>query len=211
MLDLIDITPLKKQPKWVVGFSDITALHSHLMQLGSVASLHATMPIVFHSNTSAAILSLQHALFGNPLQYHFVSHPLNREGIGEGIVVGGNLSVWYSLMGSRSMVNTAGKILLLEDLDEYLYHTDRMMLNLKRAGHLANLAGLIIGGFTDMNDNNIPFGKTAYEIIAEHTADYDYPIAFQFPAGHWADNRAVFMGRKARLTVNGDGVEFGYS
>ncbi len=126
-------------------------------------------------------------------------------------MVGGNLSILYSILGSRSDVDTSGKILFLEDLDEYLYHIDRMMMNLKRNGKLANLAALMVGGMNDMNDNAIPFGKTAEEIIREAVEEYDYPVCFNFPAGHLEDNRALILGKKATLRITENGSQFQYN
>jgi muramoyltetrapeptide carboxypeptidase len=140
-------------------------------------------------------------LFGEKTHFDIPTHPLNRAGSDKGILIGGNLSILYSITGTKSGMNTVGKLLFLEDLDEYLYHIDRMMLNLKRSGKLSELAGLVVGGFTQMHDNEIPFGKNAYEIIAEHVQEYDYPVCFDFPAGHISDNRALVMGRKYTLEV----------
>ncbi len=208
MVDKLNFMGFKKDPKWIIGYSDITVLHSHIVQNLAVQTLHATMPINFKKNTPEALESLRKGLFGEPLSYSFAPHFLNKKGTAKGILVGGNLSVLYSLLGSASDVDTEGKVLFLEDLDEYLYHIDRMMVNLKRAGKLANLAGLLVGGMSDMNDNTIPFGKTVLEIIAEHTADYTYPVAYGFPAGHFDDNRALVMGQEMSLEVGEDGVVF---
>ena len=155
----------------------------------------------FASNTKESLESLKKALFGEGLIYEFDAHQKNRNGILEGEIVGGNLSIIYSLMGTNSQINTKDKILFIEDLDEYLYHVDRMMMNLKRAGMLDGLAGLIVGGMSDMNDNTIPYGKTAIEIITDAIKGYDYPVCFNFPAGHIDDNRALIMGRKATVNV----------
>ena len=160
IIDNINFSSLRKSPKWIVGFSDVTVLHSHLNNLG-LATLHATMPINFATNTDTAIESLKNVLFGNEKDIECNAHPFNKYGKVEADIVGGNLSILYSLLGSESDVNTDGKILLIEDLDEYLYHIDRMMMNLKRNGKLDNLKGMIVGGMSDMNDNDIPFGKTA--------------------------------------------------
>ncbi|MFK7903848.1 MAG: LD-carboxypeptidase [Chitinophagales bacterium] len=201
MIDGIDFGFLEAHPKWIVGYSDVTALHSHIHTHYDTATLHATMPISFPSNSVEALESLRKALFGETLVHSFEAHPMNRNGIGEGQLIGGNLSILYSLMASPSDIDTAGKILFLEDLDEYLYHIDRMIVNLKRSGKLKGLRGLVIGGMTEMSDNTTPFGKTALDIIQEHTAEYDYPVAYGFPAGHLDDNRALVMGAKARLEV----------
>jgi muramoyltetrapeptide carboxypeptidase len=135
------------------------------------------------------------------LNYRLPVNDLCREGSTEGLLVGGNLSILYSLAGTASDIDTEGKILFLEDLDEYLYHVDRMMINMKRSGKLANLAGLIIGGMTDMRDNEVPFGKSAWQIIAEAVEEYSYPVYFDFPAGHQKDNRALILGRRVKFEV----------
>ncbi len=202
MIDHLDFSTFEKQPKWVVGFSDVTALHSHIHQNHHIQTLHATMPIVYPKVLQSCLDNIHHFLTGSALRYRFPHHPLNRKGIAKGALIGGNLSLIYSLVASASDIDTKGKILFLEDLDEYLYHIDRMMINLRRSGKLANLAGLVIGGMTDMHDNDTPFGKNALEIIAEHTAAYDYPVAFQFPAGHLIDNQPMIFGRTVTLRVN---------
>jgi len=205
IIDKVDFSHLIKNPKWIIGYSDVTVLHSHLHQLG-ITSLHATMPINFEKNTPKALESLKSALFGLGDLTEINHHHFNRFGKVEGEIVGGNLSILYSLLGSGSDINTDGKILFIEDLDEYLYHVDRMMMNLKRNGKLNNLKALIIGGMSDMNDNTIPFGKTAEEIILEYIKEFDFPVCFNFPAGHLDDNRCVRFGVKSVLEVNKNGV-----
>lgn len=206
LIDEIDFSDFKKQPKWIVGYSDVTVLHNHINQHFGIATLHATMPINFKTNTTAALQSLKDALFGNTLNYQCAPHAYNRLGEAKGELVGGNLSILYSLTGTTSQINTEGKILFLEDLDEYLYHIDRMMQNLKRAGMLHGLKGLLIGGMTDMNDNTIPYGHSAIDIIKSTVADYDFPVAFGFPAGHLADNRTLIMGEEVVLKVEEGGT-----
>ena len=201
IMDDLDFRAFMDKPKWIVGFSDITYIHTQLGCNIGVESLHAIMPITFPVNTAEAIQSLKGALFGETLEYTFPAHELNRNGYMQGEIVGGNLSILYSNLGTKTILDTNKKILLLEDLDEYLYHIDRMMMAMKRAGKLQNLAGLVVGGLSDMKDNTIPFGKTAEEIIAEHVAEYDYPVCFNFPCGHISDNRAVFMGKQAKVEV----------
>ena len=205
IIDAINFTNLKKNSKWIVGYSDVTVLHSHLNNLG-IASLHATMPINFESNTNESLVSLKNALFGNLNNVECKAHPLNKFGKIEGDIVGGNLSILYSLLGSQSAIDTTGKILFIEDLDEYLYHIDRMMMNLKRNGIFGNLKGLIIGGMSDMNDNSIPFGKTAEQIILDYTKGYDFPICFGFPVGHLTDNRCLILGINSILEICENGV-----
>ena len=205
IIDNIDFSKLKNNPKWIVGYSDVTVLHSHLNKLG-IASLHATMPINFKTNAKESLASLKNGLFGNENNILCRHHPFNKFGKVEAEVVGGNLSILYSLLGSNSDVDTDGKILFIEDLDEYLYHIDRMMMNLKRNGKLKNLKALIIGGMSDMNDNTIPFGKTAEEIILEYIKEFDFPVCFNFPAGHLDDNRTLVFGKECTLEINENGV-----
>jgi muramoyltetrapeptide carboxypeptidase len=143
-------------------------------------------------------------LFGEPVKYEFASRHLGREGNTRGIVVGGNLSLLYALSGTPDELDTTGKILFIEDLDEYLYHIDRMMLNLKRGGKLKNLAGLVVGGFTEIKDNMVPFGKTAEEIIYDAVKEYNFPVCFDFPAGHVDRNLALYFGKEAILSVEKD-------
>lgn len=207
IIDQIDFSKIIKNPKWIIGYSDVTVLHSHLNTLG-IATMHATMPVNFLTNTKQALESLKNTLFGKTSILECDTHPFNRLGIAEGEIVGGNLSILYSLLGSNSDINTAGKILFIEDLDEYLYHIDRMMTNLKRNGKLDNLQGMIVGGMNDMNDNEIPFGKSAEQIILDYTKDYGFPICFGFPAGHLDDNRAILLGTKSKVEITAKKVIF---
>lgn len=200
IVDQLDFSKFSKHPKWIIGFSDITILHAHIHTQFGIETLHATMAAGLEDKTSTE--TLRKALFGEAIAYELRSHPLSRFGSAEGIVIGGNLAILCSLIGSKSDIDTAGKILFIEDIGEYLYRLDRMMLQLKRAGKLENLVGLIVGGMTDMLDNKDPFGKTAYEIIAETVKEYDYPVCFDFPAGHQEDNRSLIFGRKAILSIN---------
>ena len=208
MVDGLNFESFIKRPKWVAGFSDVTVLHSHLHNL-KVCSLHSTMPISFSDNSHEAINSLKTALFGKTNDLTFDKHPLNINGRCQGQIVGGNLSVLYSLIGSSSEINTKNKILFLEDLDEYLYHIDRMMVNLKRSGKLKHLSGLVIGGMTQMNDNAIPYGKDVKSIIRDTVYDYNIPLCFDFPAGHIKHNLAIQLGRHVSLNVD-ETVELRY-
>lgn len=200
IIDALDFAAFLNNPKWVLGFSDVTALHSHLHNLG-VHTIHGLMPITVESSTSQAITSLKNCLFGNDVGYTLSCNNSNKYGNAEGVLVGGNLSMLYSLLGSVSSIKTDGKILFIEDLDEYLYHVDRMMMNLKRNGYFNNLKGLIVGGMTKMNDNTVPFGKTAAEIILDTIKEFDFPVCFNFPAGHFKDNRAMEFGRAVKFSV----------
>lgn len=205
IIDIIDFSCLNINHKWIIGYSDITVLHSHLNQLGLV-SLHATMPINFSQNTTKSLDSLHNSLFGIENIIVSPSNKFNQFGKIEAGIVGGNLSILYSLLGSNSDLNTDHKILFLEDLDEYLYHIDRMLINMKRNNKFNNLKGLIVGGMSDMNDNDIPFGKSVEEIILEHLNDYNIPICFGFPSGHLDDNRSIKLGVSSVLDVSENGV-----
>ncbi len=210
IIDQLDFYKFVKYPKWIVGYSDVTVLHSHLHKIG-FKTIHATMPVSIPDNTAFAKASLRDALFGKTtaIQYQD-THALHRKGSAKGILIGGNLSILYSLCGSSSAVQTEGKILFIEDLDEYLYHIDRMILNLKRNGMLDHLSGLIVGGMTKMHDNRIPFGKTAEEIVMDAVHECDFPIAFNFPAGHLDDNSALVMGATIELMVDKEKTVFTY-
>ena len=201
IIDSIDFSNLVYNPKWIVGYSDITVLHSHLNNLG-IASLHATMPINFSNNTIGTLNSLKKFLFESSSLIDIKPHRFNTIGETTAEIVGGNLSVLYSLIGSKSDINTKGKILFIEDIDEYLYHIDRMMMNLKRNEKFDKLSGLIVGGMSDMNDNKLSFGKTAEEIIFEHLKDYNFPICFDFPAGHLDDNNTIVFGVKSWIKIS---------
>ncbi len=206
IIDQIDFKRFIKNPKWLIGFSDITVIHSHIHKNCDVETMHAPMSLNIPKLTEQCLGVLKATLFGERLSYSSSKQQaslekLNRKGKATGILVGGNLSLIYALAGTPSDIDTTGKILFLEDLDEYLYHIDRMMMNLKRSGKLSNLAGLIIGGMADMKDNEIPFGKTAEEIIAEAVAGYNYPVVYGFPAGHIQNNFPLIFGREATLNV----------
>ena len=207
IIDKLDFTKFLQHPKWIVGFSDGTILHGKLNRLG-VPSLHAAMPFYFANKTPKAKQSLYDALTGKPLQYAFSSDPLNRCGEAEAEVVGGNLSVLIGMMGSETFPETDGKILFIEEVDEYIYHIDRMMHCLKRAGKLDHLKGLIVGGLTQIKDNTHPFGMTAEQVIAEAVSEYNYPVCFGFPAGHWDDNKALYLGLSSRLIVTKEKVVY---
>ena len=201
VVDYIDWHSFKTNPKLLIGFSDITVFHSHVHQCYNTPTLHAAMPITFPQNTDGALKNLRDILFGENVSYKFKGHSFNKNGKVKAAIVGGNLSILYSLLGSKSQLDTAGKILFLEDIDEYLYHIDRMMQALKRAGMLENLSGLMIGGMNEMNDNTIPFGKTAEEIIRDVVSEYTYPVAFNIPSGHINENLPLLFGEKASFTV----------
>ena len=200
MIDLLDFTKFKQAPKWIVGFSDVTVLHSHLNTMG-YQSIHGIMPVSSKASEEAKE-TLRKALFGEHLEYTVPCENMNRFGTAKGELVGGNLSILYSLFGSPSAIDCSDKILFIEDLDEYLYHIDRMMMNLKRNGCLESLKGIIVGGMTKMKDNDIPWGKDALEIIDDVTKNYNIPVIYNFPAGHMADNRALIFGKQVSMEVN---------
>jgi muramoyltetrapeptide carboxypeptidase len=209
IIDQLDWTRFKQKPKWVIGFSDITILHSHIHRHCQVASVHSKMTNSFPDDWNKAlpiqvetILSLRDALQGQKMQYTAVPHPQNRTGSGEGVLVGGNLKLLESMAGTPSDINTAGKILFVEDTGEYLYSLDRMFWNLKRTGKLDKLAALIVGGFSvKPDDEGEEFGRTLQEIVLEKIKDYKYPVCFDFPVGHQRANYAFKCGVVHRLSV----------
>ncbi len=207
IIDQLDFRKFRKKPKWIVGYSDITVLHSHINKHFETETLHAPMPFGFNKNTKTSLQNLYSALFGEKLHYQFQTIHLNKPGKAKGKIAGGNLSVLYSLSGSVSDIDTDGKILFIEDLDEYLYHIDRMMMQLKRSGKLKNLKALLVGSFTEMRDNIVPFGKTAYEIIAGHVSAYNYPVAYNVNAGHIDDNNPLIFGRKIKVDISENNCE----
>ena len=206
IIDSIDWKRFSRDPKWLIGFSDITVIHSHVHRHLEMETLHAPMAFNIPKLSPSCLAVIKKTFFGERLSYSSsrqqpFAEKLNRKGKARGQLTGGNLSILYSTTGSVSDIDTTGKVLFLEDLDEYLYHIDRMMMNLKRSGKLQNLAGLVVGGMNDMRDNEIPFGRTAEEIIAEAVAEYSYPILFGFPAGHIPNNFPLIMGRDVSLNV----------
>ncbi len=213
IIDLLDFNQFIKHPKWIVGFSDITVFHSHLLSNFGIESIHAKMPLNFPYNGigDQSVKLLFAAARGENLKYEIAAHPLNRVGNTEARIVGGNLAIICSLSGSRSDVDTDGKILFFEDVGENLYRLDRMMWTLKRAGKLSNLAGLVVGGLTDMEDNEVKFGQSAEEIIAEAVSDFDYPVCFNFPAGHQMENYPLIIGRAINLEVSKENTKIEFN
>ncbi len=212
IIDKIDWSVMKENPKWLIGFSDVTVTHSHVYQHMGIETIHAPMAFNLSKVTNEVKQKLNDILTGAPLKYEIgenIFSDINRTGEAEGELVGGNLSILYSMLGSSSSIDTNGKILFLEDIDEYLYHIDRMMMSLKRAGKLYKLAGLVVGAMSDMRDNKVRFNKTAEEIISEAVQEYSYPVLYGFPSGHIRNNMPLVIGRKVRLSVGtGSGIEF---
>jgi muramoyltetrapeptide carboxypeptidase len=201
IIDKLDFTKFAKHPKWIVGFSDVTVLHAKMQQLG-YQSIHGIMSKNFESDKREPMETLYEALTNPSFRLEREHSPLvnkssnnvNSQMITGNMVVGGNLSVLYSMLGSDLFPDTDGKILFIEDVDEYLYHIDRMMMALKRAGKLAHLKALLVGAFNDMHESSIPLGMTAKEIIYEKVKEYGYPVIWDYPAGHVEDNRAIVFG-----------------
>jgi len=215
IIDKLNFARFKEKPKWIIGFSDITALLGHLEKNYHVASIHSKMCNSFPDDFTIAepvvqdtILSIKRVLTGTSMKYSAIPQEQNRTGIGAGILVGGNLSIIVSMIGTKSEINTDGKILFLEETSEYMYSLDRMLMTMKRAGKLEKLKGLIIGGFRiKPDDPGEEFGRTLYDIVYEKVSGYTYPVCFGFPVGHQKDNYALKHGMKHMLTVRKDGVE----
>lgn len=209
IIDTVSFKGMVKYPKWFIGYSDVTVIHNRLHLL-KIASLHATMAFQFPKHAEAT-QSLKNALFGKKLSYQLKPNSFNRTGNAEGIIIGGNLSLLFAVSGSADDISTKGKILFLEDLDEQLYHLDRMMLQLKRSGKLKQLKGLVVGGMSEMKDNAVPYGNTPEQIILDAVKDYNYPVCFEFPAGHIEDNRALYLGKKVKMNVSSKKVSLKYT
>lgn len=205
ILDALDFTRFRAQPKWICGYSDITALHLHIHAAFRIATLHSVMCSGITPSTSADpyVESLHRALAGDVLDYRFASHPLDRPGVAEGELIGGNLSLLANISGTVSQPDTTGKILFVEDVGEYRYAVDRMMLNLRRAGWLKGLAGLVVGSFTAQQETDTPFGQSDQELILDKVIEEDFPVAFGFPVGHSPRNYALKEGLRYRLVVDG--------
>ena len=203
IIEQLDFKAFKKYPKWIIGFSDITILHSHIYSNYKIATLHAPMAGAFNDggDTGEYILSLKNAVEGKKIKYECALHEFNKKGEAIGELVGGNLALLAHCVGTSSDIKTKGRILFIEDIAEYLYNVDRMFYQLKRSGKLDKLAGLIIGGFTDMKDTEQPFGKTVYEIINEIVSEYDYPVCYDFPVSHGKENMALKIGSGYKLKV----------
>lgn len=209
IVDEIDWTPLLKNPKWIIGFSDITVFHLQLQSMG-IQSIHGQMPSTIPDGTTSGLESLRKALFGEQLAYKIPSHPKNKMGDAKGELIGGNLSLLVASLGSVSDVNYSGKILFIEEIGEYHYTIDRMMRTLDRAGKFKNLAGLVIGGFTSIKENDISFGYSIHEIIEALVKQYDFPVCYDFPAGHIPDNHALIFGREIVLKIDKTGVNINF-
>lgn len=203
ILDQLDYTKFRNKPKWVIGYSDITALHNQLNVEG-FESMHAMMAVSVTEDLSTikeTVQSFKDALFGNSLAYTLESSVYNKEGTATGELVGGNLSLLYSMLGSKTNIDVSGKILFIEEIGEYAYSVDRMLQSLKRAGFFNNCKGVIVGDFSKVRNNTTPWGSSMEQLILDALSDYDFPIAFEMPAGHEDDNRALILGRPIELSV----------
>lgn len=201
IIDRLNFTKFKKNPKWVIGFSDITVLHAHLYTKIKTASLHAPMAAAFNEGENEFIKSLHKAITGKKAKYSCDAHDFNKQGSVTAELVGGNLSLLAHIIGTPSDINTKNKILFIEDIGEQIYNTDRLLYQLKRSGKMESLAGLIAGGFTDMKDTDRPFGKTVHEVIQDIVSDYNYPVAFGFPVSHGKENYALKVGVNYTLKI----------
>jgi len=206
IIEKIRFKEFRKDPKWIIGFSDVTVLHSHIYSNYKIASLHAPMAAAFNEGENEYVQSIRWALTGSKGDYRAQPHPFNRTGKVTGELVGGNLALLAHLVGTSSDIKTKNRILFIEDVGEYLYNVDRMLYQLKRNGKLEKLAGLIIGGFTDNKDTERPFGITVNEIIRDILSEYDYPISFGFPVSHERENYALKIGVSYKLTVADESV-----
>ncbi|RYD59295.1 MAG: LD-carboxypeptidase [Sphingobacteriales bacterium] len=209
IIDRLDFAAFTKKPKWICGFSDITVLHSHIHVLLQTPTMHSPMCGAFKPDTvnSDHIKNFYAALTGESLYYHAPASPYNKLGAAEGLLVGGNLAILAHLTGSVSDIDTSGKILFIEDIGEHLYNIDRLMLNLKRAGKLIKIKGLVVGGLTDMQDTERPFGQEIEDIILDKVKEYDYPVCFGFPVGHDDINYTLCLGRQHKLIVTAQGTQ----
>ena len=207
IIDRLDFRKFRKDPKWLIGFSDITVIHSHVFSRFNIATLHAPMANAFNEEgyKSPYVRSLHDALIGKKASYKKAKHPFDRKGKATGVLVGGNLALLAHLCGTRSDIDTRGRILFLEDVGEYLYNVDRMMYQLKRSGKFDGLAGLVLGGFTDMKDTSQPFGQDVWELLLDIVAEYEFPVCFDFPVSHDKRNYALKVGGTYTLDVGARG------
>ena len=206
ILDKLDYTKFKKHPKWVIGYSDITALHNQIHNEG-YQSIHALMCVSLTQDLDdikETLATFKSTIFGNPVNYTLVGSGYNRVGETNGLLVGGNLSVLHTMLGSETSLDMSGKILFIEDIGEYKYHIDRMLQSLKRAGYFENCKGVIVGDVSKVRKNTTLWGKSIEQLVLDALADYDFPIAFNMPAGHEKDNRAMVLGMKVELKVEKD-------
>lgn len=203
ILDKLDYTKFREQPKWIIGYSDITALHSQVHNLG-VESLHAMMCTSLADDLNdikETVSTFKSAVFGKPMSYELEASNYNKTGNASGLLVGGNLTILHTMLGSNTSLNMDDKILFIEEIGEYAYHIDRMLQSLKRAGYFENCKGVIIGNMSKVKKNTTPWGKPVEQLILDALSDYNFPIVFNMPAGHEKDNRALILGRAVEIKV----------
>lgn len=208
IIDSLDFTKFKANPKLIVGFSDVTVFHNHIHSNFELPTVHGTMPLNFETNSKESLQSLVDVMNGHKIKYTIESNLNNKTGQVKAEVVGGNLAIIYGLIGTNSDIDLTNKILFIEDVGEYIYAIDRMMWALQKSGKLNKLAGLIVGGMSIINDTDVPFGKTVEGVILERIEKLSIPVCFDFPAGHISDNRAIIFGREATLVVRENEVVF---
>ena len=204
ILDKLDYSKFLKQPKWIIGYSDITALHNQLHTIG-VETIHGIMCVSLPNDLSKiekSIETFKSAIFGQPLAYTLTGSKYNRTGSAKGQLVGGNLTILHTMLGSNTSIDVDGKILFIEEIGEYKYHIDRMLQSMKRAGYFDNCKGVIVGDMSRMRKNTTLWGSSVEQLIIDALEDYNFPIAFNMPAGHEDDNRAMILGRTIQLDVN---------
>lgn len=204
ILDKLNWTRFKQKPKWIIGYSDITAIHSQIHNEG-VESLHAMMCVDLARDLAeikTTVSTLKDALFGNPSNYTLKGSSLNKIGNASGQLVGGNLTMLHTMLGSETKINTSGKILFIEEIGEYKYHIDRMLQSLKRAGYFDECKGVIVGDMTKIKKNTTVWGTSVEQLVLNALSEFDFPIAFNMPAGHEKENRALILGKNVNLTVN---------
>jgi muramoyltetrapeptide carboxypeptidase len=211
IIDRVDFSGLKENPKWYSGFSDITVLHTWLNEVCGIMSVHGEMPVNFNNNEKSAntFISLKKALFGETVIHEWNGIFLNPADV-KGEMTGGNLSLLYSLSGTKAEISTKGKVLFIEDVGEHYYHLDRMLTSLKLSGKLEDLAAMVIGGMNKIEDSKVPWGKNTEETISGIVSEFNYPVLFNFPAGHISDNRAIYIGKKATIKVTGNNAVLRY-
>ncbi|WP_434037115.1 S66 peptidase family protein [Formosa sp. 4Alg 33] len=203
MIDLLDYSKFKLQPKWVIGYSDITAIHNQIHNLG-YESMHAMMCVSLPQNLAdipETISTFKNAIFGKNLSYTLKGSSYNKPGMVTAPIAGGNLTLLHTMLGSETSLDTSGEILFIEEIGEYAYHIDRMLQSLKRAGYFENCKGILVGDMSRVRKNTTDFGRTIDEIILDIVAEYDFPVAFNMPAGHEKDNRAMILGATVTLKV----------
>ncbi|WP_241697168.1 S66 peptidase family protein [Winogradskyella eckloniae] len=212
ILDKLNYTAFKKKPKWIIGYSDITALHNQIHNEG-FQSLHALMCVSLTkdlNDVKTAVSTFKSAIFGQPEDYTLEASQYNREGETSGELIGGNLTMLHTMLGSDTSLDTSGKILFIEEIGEYKYHIDRMLQSMKRAGYFDNLNGLVVGDMSRMRKNTTLWGTSVEQLILDALADYDFPITFNMPAGHEKDNRALVLGKVVDLKVDKSGSKLAY-